>query len=153
MDLAEPLQVVILWAHAMAAVAWVGGSLFFAIALNPAVEQLGPTPDRVTLVAAAGREFREVVRLSIVIFVVTGVVLAFTRLGNARVTTGYVAVLAFKSALSLWMFWLAGRVGQSAGLGRWWLRPQYLILELGTVVYLLSLVLRVLYEQTLAPIV
>ena len=140
----------------MAAVAWVGGSLFYAVVLTPAVSQLGPTPERRSLLVLANREFREVIRLAIVVFVVTGVVLAFTRLGQPRISTGYVAVLTVKVALSLWMFWLAGRVGlgsrASEGVPKpihaWWLRPQYLILELGAVVYLLSLALRLLYEQS-----
>jgi uncharacterized membrane protein len=160
LDLSSPLQVIILWAHAMAAVAWIGGSLFFAVALNPAIEELGPTPERLSLVSAAGREFREVVRLSIVVFVVTGAVLAFSRLNVPTVSTAYVVVLAVKIALSLWMFWLAGRIGvrspSESGKPKrvtpWWLRPQFLILELGAVVYLLSVILRVLYEQTLTPI-
>src|SRR5207249_10884827 len=104
-------QLGILWAHAMAAVAWVGGSLFYAVVLTPAVTELGPTPERRSLLVLASREFREVVRLAIVVFVVTGVVLAFTRLGQPRISTGYVVVLTVKVALSLWMFWLAGRVG------------------------------------------
>jgi uncharacterized membrane protein len=157
MDLAALFQLGILWAHAMAAVAWVGGSLFYAIALTPAIEQLGPTPERLSLLGVASREFREVVRLAIVVFVVTGVVLAFTRLGQPRISTAYVVVLAVKVVLSLWMFWLAGRVGRGARaadesgkpVAAWWLRPQYLILELGALVYLLSLALRLLYEQSL----
>src|SRR5438477_1286192 len=73
LGLAELFQLGILWAHAMAAVAWVGGSLFYAVVLTPAVTELGPTPERRSLLALAGREFREVVRLAIVVFVVTGV--------------------------------------------------------------------------------
>src|SRR5262249_47445798 len=157
LDLAALFQLGILWAHAMAAVAWVGGSLFYALALTPAIEQLGPTPERLSLLGVASREFREVVRLAIVVFVVTGVVLAFTRLGQPRISTAYVVVLAVKVVLSLWMFWLAGRVGRGTRATdksdkpriAWWLRPQYLILELGAVVYLLSLALRLLYEQSL----
>jgi len=158
LDLSAPFQVFILWAHAMAAVAWVGGSLFFVVALNPALDEVGRTPERLSLLTAVGREFREVVRLSILVFVVTGAVLAVGRLGQPRIATSYVVVLAFKVALSLWMFWLAGRIGKPprSGGGRltapwrsvWWLRPQYLILALGAVVYLLSLVLRVLFEQS-----
>lgn len=143
----------------MAAVAWVGGSLFYAVALNPALDEVGRTPDRLSLVAAVGLEFREVVRLAILLFVVTGVILAFTRLSQPRISTSYVGVLAVKVALSLWMFWLAGRIGKPSARastgplarlrGAWWLRPQYLILWLGTTIYLLSVVLRVLFEQTL----
>ena len=155
MDLAGAFQVVILWTHAMAAVAWVGGSVFYALVLNPALEEVGPTEERLSLLVVVGREFREVVRLAILIFVVTGGVLIFTRLSVPRVTTAYVGVLAVKIALSLWMFWLAGRLGRASDAPvkpAWWRRPQYLILWLGTIVYFLSLLLRVLFEQTLGPI-
>ncbi len=154
MDLTGAFHVVILWAHAMAAVAWVGGSLFYAVVLDPALSQVGRTPERLSLLAAMGIEFREVVRLSILVFVVTGAILAVTRLGQPHLSTSYVVVLGAKVVLSLWMFWLAGRVGKrrEAGdrglLSAWWLRPQYLILELGVVVYLLSIVLRAVYEQS-----
>jgi uncharacterized membrane protein len=159
-DLSGPFQVVILWAHALAAATWVGGSLFYAVALNPALAELGRTTERVSLVAAAGREFREVVRLAILIFAVTGFILAFSRLSQPRVTLAYVAVLAAKVVLSLWMFWLAGRIGlprvvTTAGpsdQSAWWRQPQSLILLLGAVVYLLSLTLRVLYEQAIEPL-
>ena len=162
MDLSGPFLVLILWVHAMAAVAWIGGSLFYAVALNPAVEQLGRTAERVSLLAATSREFREVVRLAILIFVITGVILAFTRLSQPRITTLYVGVLTVKALLSLWMFWLGGRVGQTEVTGTgaalvqhraiWWTRPQYVILIVGTAVYLLSIVLRFLYEDTLGPL-
>lgn len=143
----------------MAAVAWVGGSLFYVVALNPALDQVGRTPERLSLVSAVGVEFREVVRLSILVFAVTGVILAVTRLSQPRISVAYVGVLAVKVVLSVWMFWLAGRLGKqplSAGQGPlarleavWWLRPQYLILALGAIIYLLSVVLRVLFEQAL----
>jgi uncharacterized membrane protein len=156
-----PFEIIILWAHAMAAIAWVGGSLFYAAALNPAMDEVGSTPERWSLLAVANREFREVVKLAILVFVVTGAILTVSRLSLPRVSTAYVAVLALKITLSLAMFWLAGRLGPrpgSASTSRssmkrspWWLRPQYAILELGAVVTLLSQVLRVLYEQSLVP--
>ncbi|HEX5414508.1 MAG TPA: hypothetical protein VFZ25_02505 [Chloroflexota bacterium] len=155
MDLASGIQVFILWAHAMAAVAWVGGSLFYAVVLTPSLEEVGPTPERLSLLSVVGREFREVVRLAILVFVVTGGILIFTRLSDPRVSTAYVVVLIVKISLSLAMFWLAWRIGHTAGRGgkpAWWRRPQYLILELGVVVYFLSLLLRVLFEQTLGPV-
>jgi uncharacterized membrane protein len=153
LDVSGAFQVALLWAHAMAAVAWVGGSLFYAAVLNPALSEVGPTPERLSLVGVAGREFREVVRLAIVVFVVTGAVLAFTRMSQPRVPAAYVAVLTVKVVLSLWMFWLAGRIGRAPPAGAkprpWWQRPQYLILGLGALVYLLSLALRVIYEAAL----
>ena len=156
MNLNGPIQFFILWSHAMAAVAWVGGSLFFAVALNPSMQRLGKTPERVALVAATSREFREVVRLSILVFLVTGGILAFTRLSWSQIPNSYVAVLAVKVVLSLIMFWLTGRIGMGAAATDdkvrptiWWLRPQYLILELGVIVYALSIVLRLIYDDAL----
>ncbi|HUX85713.1 MAG TPA: hypothetical protein VMW65_01820 [Chloroflexota bacterium] len=159
MDLSTAFQVLILWAHAMAAIAWVGGSLFYVAAINPAVEQVGKTPDRLALLGAISREFREVVRVAIVVFVATGAVLVFSRLSFTRLSPTYVVVLAVKIVLSLWMFWLAGRLGPRVGEAAvsWlsklpfagWLRPQYVILLLGIVIVALSYVLRALYEQAL----
>lgn len=152
MGLSDVFQVVLLWAHAMAAVAWVGGSLFYAVVLAPAVEEVGPTPERRALLAVVGREFGEVVRLSILVFVITGLILAYSRTSQPRISTAYIVVLVVKVALSLAMFWLARRVGRPGAPGAkrpLWLTPPYVILELGIVVYFLSLVLRVLYEQTL----
>ncbi len=181
MDLSSIFQIVILWAHALAAAAWVGGSLFYVFAINPAVTQVGRAAVPGALLGAIGREFREIVRLAILVFAVTGFILAFTRLSDPKIGFGYVAALGLKVVLSLWMFWLAGRIGarvasppgplpsgategeanspSPAPLERgpggearpWWRRPQYLILVLGVVVYALSYVLRVLYEQALAP--
>lgn len=157
MDLSDVFQVVLLWTHAMAAVAWVGGSLFYAMVLGPAVEEVGPTPERRSLLVVVGREFREVVRLCILVFVITGLILAYSRTSQPRVTTLYIVVLVIKVALSLTMFWLAWRIGRprEPGANRakacpLWRTPQYLILELGVLVYLLSLTLRVLFEKTLS---
>ena len=142
----------------MAAVAWVGGSLFYVIVLNPALDAVGRTQERLSLLAAVGQEFREVVRLAIVILVATGAVLAFTRLNQPRLSVVYVIVLAVKATLSVWMFWLAGRIGRKSistpPTRKWkqkllWLtRPQYLILVLGLVIYFLSFILRIVYEQS-----
>lgn len=154
MNVADAFQVILLWAHAMAAVAWVGGSLFYAVVLLPAVQEVGPTPERRTLLGVVGREFGEVIRLAILVFVLTGAILAYSRLSQPRVTPLYVGILAVKVALSLWMFWLAGRLGQRPRPEAvptktpTWLAPPYLILELGALVYLLSLALRVVFEQS-----
>ena len=175
MELLDVLRVGLRFGHALAAVAWIGGSLFYVLALDPALSRVGRTPDRAALLSAVGQEFRQAIRLAIVVFLVTGVILTFDRLSQPRISTLYVGVLGVKIALALWMFWLARRLERlqvteekgraegaahfSAGrsterpvgptaLGRG-VRPQPLVLTLGVAVYLLAIVLKVLFEAAL----
>ena len=158
-------RVGIRFAHALAAVAWVGGSLFYVLALTPALDRIGRTRERNELVAAVGREFRPLVRIAIVVFLFTGALLTFDRLSQPRVPVLYVAILALKVALSLWMFWLARRLesGEVGSTGtapassvepppirRRRVRPQALVLALGLAVYLLAITLKVVFEAALA---
>ncbi|MBI3973056.1 MAG: hypothetical protein HY332_17395 [Chloroflexi bacterium] len=161
-------------AHALAAVLWVGGSLFFALALIPALRRIGATAERLELATAVGREFRRLVRASIVIFLVTGAILAFDRLSRPGVPALYTALLGVKIALALWMFWLvrerdvpdrpatlatatapseSGAAAASSEASALWhpcIRRQTLLLTLGIAVYLLAIVLRVIFEAAQA---
>ena len=164
MELVDLLRVGVRWGHALAAVVWVGGSLFYLLALNPALALLGDFPERRALLDHIGRQFQEVVRLAIRIFVLTGVVLTVDRLTQPTITVAYVLVLGVKIALSLWMFWLAQQLRRRPGpsgvrgvtaqmrLGRDWLQSPNLLLMLGLVVYLLAEVLKVLFEQSLVGV-
>lgn len=150
MSVADAFRVLIRWAHALAAVSWLGGSLFYFLAIEPALAEVGRTGnDR--LLAAIGRQFGEVVKLAIVIFIATGAVLTFDRLNDPHLPAGYVPVLALKVVLSLVMFWLAGRIGPDRA-ALWAfpkIRPQYLILILGSIVYLLAIILMTMVESSL----
>ena len=169
MDVLDIVRVAVRFGHALAAVVWVGGSLFYALALTPAFDRIGRTRERNELLSAIGQEFRQLVRLAIVVFLFSGAILTFDRLSQPRVTALYVGVLAVKVALSLWMFWLARRLEYSAPpradrmdstesnaeavappVHRRWPRPQTLVLALGLAVYLLAVVLKVIFENTLA---
>ncbi len=142
------------WLHLVAAVAWVGGSLFYLVALGPAVKEAGGS-----LKAALGlvdRRFRDLVQLSIVTLLLTGAVMTFDRL-QLEPGPAYVATLGVKIALAVWMFLLAqdlasrGRrrlierrldpATRDAGGSRGW---SWLILALGMVVLLLSDLLKVI---------
>ena len=156
----ETLRLAIRWVHAVAAVAWVGGSLFYATALGPALRgaSVGLEVERAVTV-----RFREVVEASLVALLVTGVLLSFERLSSPAVGAAYVAVLAVKLALALAMCWLAWELGwarrrrsaasRAARRQRtWprWLAPSRLVLALGLAVMLLAIVLRQLFEAGLA---
>jgi len=75
MELIDLLHIGVRWGHALAAIVWVGGSLFYLLTLNPALALLGDFPEQRALLDHIGRQFQEVVRLAIRIFVLTGVVL------------------------------------------------------------------------------
>ncbi len=93
------------WAHGLAAVVWVGGTLFYVLVLRPAQRRGEGTsvgPDTL-------REFRGLVDTSIMVLVATGTVMVFDRLTAPSIGTGYIAALSFKIGLALWMFAIAGR--------------------------------------------
>jgi putative copper export protein len=144
------------WLHAIAAVAWLGGGIFFWIVLRPAIRS-GAMPDAV--VRFAGSEFSQLVGLAMWVLVITGGILMFDRLSGPSATLPYGATLGLKIALSAWMFFLViGRRGRSkadAPAGR--LRGAVNALGhinvtviLGIIVFLLSDILRMLVERQLA---
>ncbi len=147
---------VIRWLHAIAAVAWVGGGIFFWVVLRPALRAGEVSP---ALARFAGVEFGQLVALAMWTLVVTGGVLFFTRLSEPTATVPYGAVLGVKVALSAWMFVLAvgrrrGPGPSKAAGGR--LRNAVnalghvnMTVLLGIAVFLLSDVLRLLVERDL----
>lgn len=165
MNATDAFLLVVRWLHIGAAAAWIGGSLFFLLILGPVVrsspETFGPAAG-----AAAGR-FRVLTDLSIVTLVASGAILAFDRLTDDAATVAYVTVLAVKVALSAWMFvliqmerrssaniapYLAGRDAnpeRNPSLVRSALSGYGGITVMGIAVFLLSDVLRVLYEAAL----
>ncbi len=146
------------WAHAIAAVAWVGGGIFYLFVLRPAVTNGALSSDSAR---AATERFGGLVKLAMWTLVVTGAVLFFSRISEPTATARYAAVLALKVALSAWMFFIAirrrrriaeavavrpGRIRAiAAALGH-----VNVVVILGIVVFLLSDVLRYIVEQELA---
>ena len=89
----DGLIVLVRWLHALGAVAWIGGSVFFALIVRPAQRV---DPDGVG--AVVGRfvgPYRELVDVSIITIVVTGLILMFERLTGDEATVAYFTVLHF----------------------------------------------------------
>ncbi|MBM3941076.1 MAG: hypothetical protein FJ318_09435 [SAR202 cluster bacterium] len=155
--MADTLLLVIRWLHAIAAVAWVGGGIFYWIVLRPA-QRAGMVP--APLARFAGIEFSSLVALCIGVLALTGAILGVQRLSEAVAGVPYFVTLAVKVALSAWMFFLvvarrgrggpkpAGRSrlqGMIDGLGH-----VNMTVVLGAVIFLISDVLRYLVERALA---
>ena len=156
---------VVRWLHLVSGAAWVGGSLFYLLVLRPAAKR-GDEPSG--LLAGASDEFRVLVNSCIAILVATGIIMSFNRLTDSVIGVPYVAVLALKAALSVWMIVLvhaerrrrraraaagAGETGGPVSLPRRIVRAASgfnALVALGLAVFLLSDLLKELYENALA---
>ena len=105
MSLSEAFLLIVRWLHLVSAAAWVGGSIFYLIVLRPALRRR-PEASRLASTAAA-TEFRALVDTCVYVLIATGVILTLHRLTPGVVGVPYVVVLGAKIALSIWMFVLA----------------------------------------------
>lgn len=149
--------VLVRWVHAIAAVAWVGGSAFFALIIRPA---LAADPDGMGRVM--GRltgPYRELVDISIIAITVSGLILMFERLTGDDASVTYFIVLGVKLALAAWMFHLVFTLRRSGFVqeerGGWrsrvsWLLGYNALLAFGVTVYLLAGVLRSVFERAIS---
>lgn len=159
MDFLDWILVVIRWGHALGAVAWVGGGMFYILVLRSAFRRSPAPPETGRTI---GQEFRGLVNTAIMVLLITGVILAAARLTATTVTTPYAAVLALKIALALYMFYIVRFLRQraypeDAALdGSWWSRTRRqltsttAVLIIGVVVFGLSGLLGTLFEAGLA---
>ena len=107
MTFSEGFLLLIRWFHALAAVTWVGGSLFYVLVLRP--QQRKAEADRTMLVPEALNQFRGLVDTCIAVLLVTGTILLFDRISSPTTPTAYLITVSIKIALSLWMFAIARR--------------------------------------------
>ena len=105
MSVTDIFFIVVRWVHLTSAAAWVGGSLFYLVVLRPSLR--GSPNESREIKIAAGIEFRALVDTCILVLLATGIVLTFNRLNTNVVEIPYVAVLSVKIALSIWMFVIA----------------------------------------------
>ena len=164
MSVGDVFLLVVRWLHLVSAVVWIGGSLFYLLVLRPALRKVPETPRFLTAVSEA--EFRTLVNTCIVVLISTGVILAFNRL-TVGVDAPYAVTLGVKSVLSVCMFLLVREQRSSnqvmdlyqeqhqpaaTGLrkiGRMVSGYNALVI-LGIIVFLLSDLLKVLFEMALS---
>ena len=108
---ADWLILIARWAHITGALAWVGGSIFFAVVLRP-VSVAQPEAMR-GVIGPIGSVYREVVDISVAAVLVSGIVLMFDRLTGDDATVAWVVVFSVKIAIAIWMFYLVWRLRQA----------------------------------------
>ncbi len=104
MDVLAIILLIIRWAHALAAVAWIGGSLFMLLAARPALRNADPQG---LVGRALAVEFRPVVTTAIAVLIVSGVILTVDRLTSDAAGFAYTAVLVAKIVLAVYAFGVA----------------------------------------------
>lgn len=139
-------------AHGVAAAFWLGGGLYYLLALRP---QLRNSDGEIRAFARnVQREFGEWASVSTLIMIATGVVLMFDSLTDGRGTGVYVLLLGVKISAALAAFWLARsfrrrkrQAGKApAGGGASWIDRSWLMLSLGAVAFILGITLSSLYS-------
>lgn len=152
------IMLIVRWAHVIGAVAWIGGSAFFALVLRP-VERANPDLIRPVL-RPLGSVYRELVDISVIAIIVSGLILMFDRLTGNDATAAWFIVLGVKLALAIWMFYLVWHFRQSdfdptekpSGLAAKlsWIIGYNAMVFFGVIVFLLASILRVLFEKSIS---
>lgn len=157
MNALDWILLLIRWSHAIGAVAWVGGGIFYLMVLRPAFRRANPGAE---VTRSISLEFRGLVNTAIVVLVVTGAILTASRLSLDTVTFPYVAVLAVKIVLALYMMAVvrfrrpregrqnAPSTGRGARIKETLTGPTALLL-VGVIIFGLADVLAALFEDSL----
>ena len=159
MGVLDWILLLIRWGHAVSAVAWVGGGIFYLMVLRPAIRRTQGLPAETG--ASVRDEFRGLVATAIAVLLLSGVVLSVARLTGEGATVPYAIVLGVKIALALFMFYVVrivrrGDYGDAPEPEKGTLRrtarrmtSPVALLVIGVVVIGLSDVLDMLFENAL----
>lgn len=94
--------------HGLAAVVWIGGTLFYVLVMKPTLE--GTMPESVTrYTQQMSTAFKGWVSLSITLLLVTGISLTAWRLTSHNISLTYIAILSIKILIATVMFVIVTR--------------------------------------------
>ncbi|MBI4288003.1 MAG: hypothetical protein HY671_06215 [Chloroflexi bacterium] len=158
---ADILWLALRWLHAIAAAGWVGSALFYAAVVGPGMGRetpsagQAPSSDRGwTLGQSAAGEWREFQEIAAFVLIISGALLSVNRLTQPNIGAAYAIVLGVKVALAVLMALLALRavtgVKRGAASAGGLVSSSWFTGGLGAVIVLLAIILRMLYERTLA---
>lgn len=129
--------------HALAAMVWLGGGVYFMLAVRPASRDIAEPPR--AFISATQGYFGEWARMATMVMVVTGGVLVFDRLSDGSANLTYVALMGAKILAALVAFWMASvRPGRRAARGSSRSRPEWIVM-LGFVAFAIGVGLSSVY--------
>lgn len=157
MDGASIARLVLRLAHAIAAVTWLGGGLYYALALRP--QLAGASDEARALASRAQREFVRWAFWATVVLIVSGIALMYDRLNAGGGTVVYVVILAVKVIAAAGAFFLTGvfterrtKVRAITGAGqktverhRRRIERAWLLVSLGMIAFVLGIALSSIY--------
>lgn len=114
--------------HVLASVVWLGGGVYYLIAMRPALRAADDPPT--AFVSAAQQHFGEWARVCTLAMLATGAVLVFERLSEQGSDLVYVVLMVAKVLAALAAFWLAGmrpRRGGARSSGRSRSKPETIV--------------------------
>ena len=160
MELISCFHIAVRWAHFISASAWIGGGIFWLVVLRPAVKNDKSDDSRINKNVSS--EFRSLVDTCLFVLLATGAFMTFDRLTPGTLGVSYLIVLGVKLSMVAVMFYMVRAKRQTAwdykSLRNIRKNPKgsifrviagyNLIIVLGLSVYLLSSLLRSMYEIT-----
>lgn len=145
MDVAELLLVALRVFHAAAAMLWLGGAIYYLIAVLPATRQQGE--DGAAIAGAAQRLYGEWAQPATIVMLASGIVLVFDRLSEGKGGLSYAVLLAAKVIAALVAFWLVTlrRGRRRRPITGWRSRPE-LIVALGLFAFVMGVILSSVWQ-------
>ncbi len=90
---------ILVWIHLLAAVSWIGGTIFLSLVLAPSYRALASKPDAGALFRATARRFRVIVWSAVAVLLMTGPLLVVSRGWPLFEPMRWPSVLGMKLAL------------------------------------------------------
>ena len=164
MHTSDVFLLVVRWLHLISASLWIGGGLFYLLVLKPVIKRNTDLMKNVDSNIAS--EFKSLVDTAILVLLVTGIILTFNRLTPDIVGVEYVLVLSAKIVMSLFMFTTSLRRRKRTIVGNYnqgfpeaqnqltnilrMISGYNALVILGIIVFLISDLLKIMYESALA---
>ncbi|MFL2664456.1 MAG: DUF2269 family protein [Dehalococcoidia bacterium] len=108
-DFINLIVIFIKWLHSVAAMSWVGGSIFFAFIIRPV--QMNMKQEYSIVFRNISIIYRDLVDISVIGLILTGIFLMFTKLSE-NITNDWIIVFSIKLFISIIMFYLIWRFRQ-----------------------------------------